>query len=141
MPAAIAAADPVVHDYLCRDDADHDDHHQREAIAYQKTDAFADDMKQRASIERVIAGLVRYNGARNAESFGLRNADFQVRMAAIGYNLKRFAALKLEEKQALKRRQRLARRHRDQANLVPKLPHPHPLDPSGRQLAHAPPHV
>ncbi len=39
---------------------------QREAIAYTKTAQFKLDMALRPHIERIIAGLVRYNGARQA---------------------------------------------------------------------------
>jgi len=56
-------------------------------------------MKFRATIERIIAALVRYNGARRASGYGLRNADFQVRMAALAFNIKRWAVLtKAKEK-------------------------------------------
>jgi len=56
-------------------------------------------MKFRSTIERIIAGLVRYNGARHANGYGVRNADFQVRMAALAFNLKRWAVLsKAKEK-------------------------------------------
>ena len=42
-----------------------------------------------------IACLVRYNGARHASGYGLLHADFQVRMAALAFNLKRWATLML----------------------------------------------
>ena len=71
--------------------------HQREAIAYTKTDEFKVEMKSRSNIERIIAGVVRYNGAREAEAYGLVQADYQVKMAAMAYNLKRWAALQREE--------------------------------------------
>ena len=53
-------------------------------------------MKLRPLVERIIAGLVRYNGARQARRRGLRNADFQMktcpersrRMCATAFNLK-----------------------------------------------------
>ena len=61
-------------------------------------------MKQRAHIERIIAGLVRFNGARDAESYGLENADYQARMAAMAYNLKRWTVL-------TRQRQRQERRY------------------------------
>jgi len=67
--------------------------HQREAIAYTKTDEFKQEIKSRSNIERIIAGVVRYNGAREAEAYGLAHADYQVKMAATAYNLKRWAAL------------------------------------------------
>lgn len=43
--------------------------------------------------ERVIAGLVRYNGARHAKAKGVNSADFQAKMAAVAYNLKRWCTL------------------------------------------------
>ena len=70
---------------------------QREAIAYTKTDEFKQEMKSRSNIERIIAGVVRYNGAREADAYGLAQADFQVKMAAMAYNLKRWAVLQREE--------------------------------------------
>jgi len=66
---------------------------QRAAIAYAKTDEFKQEMKLRPQVERVIAGLVRYNGARVADSYGLAQADYQAKMAAMAYNLKRWAVL------------------------------------------------
>ena len=72
---------------------------QRSAILYTTTPAFKLDMKFRSTIERVIAALVRFNGARHANGYGVRNADFQVRMAALAFNLKRWAVLtKAKEK-------------------------------------------
>ncbi|MEZ4710091.1 MAG: transposase [Caldilineaceae bacterium] len=58
---------------------------QNAAVAYTRTDDFADDMKLRPHIERIIAGLTRYNDARRAHGAGLRNADFQARMYAAGW--------------------------------------------------------
>ncbi|MEM7134026.1 MAG: transposase [Chloroflexota bacterium] len=66
---------------------------QWEAIAYAQTDEFKVDMKFRAHIERIIAALVRYNGGRRATSKGLEAADYQARMAATAYNLKRWLKL------------------------------------------------
>jgi IS5 family transposase len=72
---------------------------QRAAIAYTKTDAFLGDMKLRPTVERIIAALVRYNGARHAAAFGMAAADFQLKMAAVAYNLKRWHTLtKAKEK-------------------------------------------
>jgi IS5 family transposase len=73
---------------------------QRRAILYTQSDAFKADMKQRPAIERIIAALVRYNGARRAHSTGLANADFQVRMAAVAFNLKRWLVLTLAQEKA-----------------------------------------
>jgi hypothetical protein len=66
---------------------------QRRAILYTTTPDFKLDMAFRSSIERTIACLVRYNGARHATGYGLLHADFQVRMAALAFNLKRWATL------------------------------------------------
>jgi len=73
---------------------------QRDAIAYMKTDEFQADMKLRPGVERVIACLVRYNGARYTQGYGLARADFQVKMAAIAYNLKHWLVLLLAREQA-----------------------------------------
>ena len=66
---------------------------QRRAILYTTTPDFKLDMAFRSLIERTIACLVRYNGARHASGYGLLHADFQVRMAALPFNLKRWATL------------------------------------------------
>jgi hypothetical protein len=73
---------------------------QRQAILYTQSQAFKADMKLRPAIERIIAALVRYNGARRARSVGLTNADVQVRMAALAYNLKRWHVLTMEQEKA-----------------------------------------
>jgi IS5 family transposase len=73
---------------------------QRKALAYLTTDAFAQDIKLRPLIERTIAALVRYNGARQATGYGLDNADFQLKMAAMAFNLKRWHALHLAQQKA-----------------------------------------
>jgi len=73
---------------------------QRSAIAYMKTDAFQADMQLRPHIERIIACLVRHNGARETQGFGLARADFQVKMAATAYNLKHWLVLLLERERA-----------------------------------------
>ncbi|MEZ4684241.1 MAG: hypothetical protein R2932_59520 [Caldilineaceae bacterium] len=49
---------------------------------------------------RIIAGVVRYNGGRQAQGYGHVYADFQVKMAATAYNLKRWHKLTLERKRA-----------------------------------------
>jgi hypothetical protein len=76
---------------------------QRTAILYTYSDAFKQDMKLRPAIERIIAALVRYNDARRARGYGLRNADFQARMAAVAFNLKRWAVLTREKEKAQRR--------------------------------------
>jgi hypothetical protein len=70
---------------------------QRRAILYTTTPAFKLDMAFRSTIERIIACLVRYNGARHATAYGLLKADFQARMAATAFNLKRWAVLMHEK--------------------------------------------
>ena len=73
---------------------------QRTAILYTKTAAFKTDMLFRSTIEAKIAALVRYNDARHARSIGLDNADFQVRLAATAFNLKKWHKLTLEQEKA-----------------------------------------
>jgi len=41
--------------------------------------------------------IKRKDGAREAEAFGLEQADYQVKMAAMAYNLKRWSALQREK--------------------------------------------
>lgn len=77
------------------------------ARAYAQTDAFRADMQLRPIVERIIAALVRYNGAREARRRGQRQADFQMKMCATAYNLKKWLRL-------------LA--HRAAATLSPTLP-------------------
>jgi IS5 family transposase len=63
------------------------------ARAYNQTDAFKADMKRRPKVERLIAALVRYNGARRARRRGQIKADFQAKMNATACNLKRWLRL------------------------------------------------
>lgn len=63
------------------------------ARIYNQTEAFKQEMKKRPLIERVIAVLVRYCGARRARCLGLSRADFQAKMAAVTYNLKHWMKL------------------------------------------------
>ncbi len=63
------------------------------ARAYNQTDAFKADMKKRPAVERIIAALVRYNGARRARGRGQLKADFQMKMSATAYNLKKWMRL------------------------------------------------
>ena len=73
---------------------------QLDALAYTKTAAFEVDMKTRSNIERIIAGVTRYNDARHARGYGVDNADFQVKMAATAYNLKRWHKIVLDREKA-----------------------------------------
>lgn len=77
---------------------------QRRAIHYTTTPDFKLDMAFRSSIERTIACLVRYNGARHATGYGLLHADFQVRTAALAFNLKRWATLMHEKEKPTRRK-------------------------------------
>ena len=77
---------------------------QRQALAYTATAAFRQEMRSRAAIERIIAGLTRYNGARRARSPGLLAATFQAVKAATAYNLKHWHVLiRRQERAAIHR--------------------------------------
>ncbi len=76
---------------------------QRKALLHLESEAGKQDLKLRAHIERIIAALVLHNGARRAKGIGLRNADYQLRMAAVAYNLKRWAVL-INEREKEKRK-------------------------------------
>jgi IS5 family transposase len=92
--------DPVRPDKYRQVFISHYTYFQRAAIAYTTTDAFRADMKLRPAVERIIAALVRYNGARRATAYGLAAADFQLKMAAVAYNLKRWHTLTKAKEQA-----------------------------------------
>jgi hypothetical protein len=77
--------------------------HQREALAYTRTLEFKEEFKGRAHIERIIAILTRYNDGRTARGYGLRSADFQARLAAMAYNLKRWHKMTLDQEKAAHR--------------------------------------
>jgi hypothetical protein len=63
------------------------------ARAYSLTPEFLADRQLRSRVERFIAGLVRYNGARRARRRGRVPADFQAKMNATAFNLKRWMRL------------------------------------------------
>ncbi len=63
------------------------------ALDYAQTDDFKADMKLRPHVERIIAGLVLHNGARRARFRGRPKVDFQLKMCAAVYNLKRWVVL------------------------------------------------
>lgn len=65
----------------------------RQARAYHQTPAFADDMRLRPRIERIIFLLTHYDGARRARFRGLHAIDFQVKMAATARNLRTWLLL------------------------------------------------
>jgi hypothetical protein len=60
------------------------------ARAYNQTAAFKADMKLRPLIERLIAMLTRYDGAREAQRRGEDAADFQAKMCATARNLRQW---------------------------------------------------
>lgn len=60
-------------------------------FAAQLTLEFALQYKRRSQVERVIANLTRYYGARHATGIGLAHVDFQMKMAATAFNLKTWA--------------------------------------------------
>jgi len=64
-----------------------------QARRYNATDTFKLDMAQRPRVERIIAALVRYNGAREARRRGKFKCDFQAKMNAVAYNLKKWMKL------------------------------------------------
>jgi len=70
------------------------------ALAYNKTDQFKLEIKQRPLIERLIYNLTNLHGARKAHSTGLKKADFQLAMCATAFNirqlLRRWPKLKLK---------------------------------------------
>jgi Transposase domain (DUF772)/Transposase DDE domain len=63
------------------------------ARLYNQTDDYKTDMKLRFVVERTIAALVRHNGARRSRRCGLLLADFQAKMDATAFNLKRCVRL------------------------------------------------
>jgi hypothetical protein len=63
------------------------------AQRYNATEQFQRDLKQRPRVERIIAALVRYNGARQAQRRGKFKCDFQAKMNAVAYNLKKWMRL------------------------------------------------
>ncbi len=78
---------------------------------YSKTEEFKLDMSLRPQIERIISGLVLHNGARRAHFRGSVKVDFQAKMNATAYNLKRWVSLlagKLLAGKATKKRRRFS---------------------------------
>lgn len=72
--------------------------HQARLVAYSQTESFAQEMPARGNVERIIALLTRYNGARRARFRGRAKVDFQLKMCATAYNLKRWLALERQRK-------------------------------------------
>ncbi len=70
---------------------------------YSQTEEFKLDMSLRPQIERIVSGVVLHNGGRRARFRGIVKVDFQAKMNAVAYNLKRWVSL-LEGKPKKKRR-------------------------------------
>jgi len=60
------------------------------ARTYALTEAYKEDLKARATIERIIANLVRYHGARYARRRGQSQCDFQAKMNAMAFNIRQW---------------------------------------------------
>lgn len=60
------------------------------ARTYAQTPQFRQDLKLRSTIERIIANLVRYHGARRGRRRGRLMCDFQVKMCATAFNLRQW---------------------------------------------------
>ena len=61
-----------------------------QARTYAQTEDFKADLKLRATIERIIANLVRYHDARDAQRRGQRNCQYQAHMNALAFNLRQW---------------------------------------------------
>lgn len=61
-----------------------------QARTYAQTEDFKADMKLRATIERIIANLVRYHDARQARRRGQHNCQYQAHMNAMAFNLRQW---------------------------------------------------
>jgi hypothetical protein len=71
-----------------------------QARTFNATLAYKEAMKLRPGVERIIAGLTRYNGARRCRRRGLANADYQAKMNAMAFNLKTWLRLLAERDRA-----------------------------------------
>ena len=60
------------------------------ARTYAQTEAFQQDLKARSTIERIVANLVRYHGARYARRRGKSLCDFQAKMNAMAFNIRQW---------------------------------------------------
>ncbi len=56
------------------------------AVAYNKSQQFKQEIKQRPLVERIIFNLTNIHGARRAKIAGLDKANFQLRMASTAFN-------------------------------------------------------
>jgi len=65
-----------------------------DAIEYNRTAQFKQEIKRRPLIERIIFNLTHYHGARRCKSVGLEKATFQLRMAATAFNIRQLLRLR-----------------------------------------------
>jgi transposase len=63
------------------------------ALAYNRTDQFKRDIKERAQVERIIYNVTHIHGGRRAHSTGLDKANFQTRMTATAFNIRQLLRL------------------------------------------------
>lgn len=61
-----------------------------QARTYAQTPEYQEDMKLRSTVERHIANLVRYHGARQARRRGRDKCDYQAKMNAVAFNLRQW---------------------------------------------------
>lgn len=61
-----------------------------QARTYALTDAFKEDLRQRATAERLIANLTRYHGGRDARRRGRANCQYQAHMNSLAFNLRQW---------------------------------------------------
>jgi len=72
-------------------------HHRQytlDALAYNQTAQFKQEIKRRPLIERIIFNLTNYHGARRCKSTGLKKATFQLRLAATAFNIRQLLRLR-----------------------------------------------
>jgi hypothetical protein len=71
-----------------------------QARTFNATPEYKAAMQLRPGVERIIAGLTCYNGARRCRCRGLANADYQAKMSAMAFNLKTWLRLLAERDRA-----------------------------------------
>jgi transposase len=74
--------------------------HIEAALAYNRSDEFKQEIKERSQVERIIYNLTHIHGARQARSTGLPKVNFQARMAATAFNIRQLLRLMSRRPQA-----------------------------------------
>ena len=69
-------------------------HYTLDALEYNQTAQFKQEIKRRPIIERIIFNLTHYHGARRCKSTGLEKATFQLRLAATAFNIRQLLRLR-----------------------------------------------